>query len=417
MSVPNLVSSQELAEICNKDGEFRLAARFWTGGLRMILGEKELAVSVDNGVASAAPPAHSDGVITLAGPPELWDPLLSKVPPRMLNDLATLLEFGMTLEGNRVTYAQYYPAIMRVIELLRPGNPDARTEVSESGKTPRFDTPVGRYIHLDLGGQDYRVYFEEAGQGLPLLLQHTAGCHGAQWRHLFEVPEITRRFRLIAYDLPFHGKSIPPVGKRWWTEEYRLTGDFVRSVPVGLARALKLEEPVFMGCSVGGLLALDLAYHHPDVFRAVISLEGALKVESLGREQLPLLWHPQVSNEFKARLMNALMSPTSPEPYRKETSQVYAAGWPPVFLGDLHYYIEEFDLTDKAREIDTRKVQVHILNAEYDFSGSAELGQAAHEAIQGSTWTFMDGLGHFPMSEDPERFIRYLLPVLDKIAG
>ena len=29
----------------------------------------------------------------------------------------------------------------------------------------------------------------------------------------------------------------------------------------------------------------------------------------------------------------------------------------------------------------------------------------------------MEGLGHFPMSEDPERFRRYLLPVLDEIAG
>ena len=27
----------------------------------------------------------------------------------------------------------------------------------------------------------------------------------------------------------------------------------------------------------------------------------------------------------------------------------------------------------------------------------------------------MQGLGHFPMSEDPEKFISYLLPVLEKI--
>ena len=28
----------------------------------------------------------------------------------------------------------------------------------------------------------------------------------------------------------------------------------------------------------------------------------------------------------------------------------------------------------------------------------------------------MKGLGHFPMSEDPPKFIAYLLPVLEKIA-
>ena len=29
----------------------------------------------------------------------------------------------------------------------------------------------------------------------------------------------------------------------------------------------------------------------------------------------------------------------------------------------------------------------------------------------------MKDLGHFPMSENPEKFIGYLLPVLDKIRG
>lgn len=415
MSLDHIVSSEKLAEICNGDGEFRLAARFWNGGLRLVMGGKTLTIGVSNGVAQAGAEGEM-GIVTLSASEEVWAQLTAMVPPRFFNDIAPLLEMGMELQGDPMVFAQYYPAIMRAIELLRPVNPEKRA-VSEKGATPRFDTPKGRYIHLDLDGHDHRIYFEEAGQGIPLLLQHTAGCHGAQWRHLFEVPEITSRFRLIAYDLPFHGKSIPPVGKTWWAEEYCLTGDFVRSVPVQLARALELENPAFMGCSVGGVMALDLAYHHPDVFSAVISLEGSLKIGIQGDEQLAALWHPQVSNEFKARLMDGLMSPTSPEPYRKETSMVYAAGWPPLFLGDLNYYMKEFDLTDKAHEIDTSKVAVHILSAEYDFSGTMEMGKAAHEAIAGSTWTQMKGLGHFPMSEDPERFIEYLLPVLDKIAG
>ena len=29
----------------------------------------------------------------------------------------------------------------------------------------------------------------------------------------------------------------------------------------------------------------------------------------------------------------------------------------------------------------------------------------------------MKGLGHFPMSEDPQAFLSHLLPVLAKIAG
>lgn len=278
----------------------------------------------------------------------------------------------------------------------------------------RFDTPVGRYVHLELDGYDHRVYFEEAGDGIPMLLQHTAGAHGSQWRHLFEDERITSRFRLIAYDLPFHGKSLPPAGRRWWQSEYRLTTEFLMSVPLALAEALQLVRPVYMGCSIGGLLALDLARFHGSRFRAVIGLEPALKVDG-NFEALRGLWHPRVSNEYKAALMYGLMAPTSPEALRRETSFVYSQGWPPSFLGDLYYYIEDHDLRREAASIDTRQCAVHLLSGEYDYSATPAHGRAAQEAIPGSTYRTMEGMGHFPMSENPQRFIEVLLPVLDDI--
>jgi pimeloyl-ACP methyl ester carboxylesterase len=122
-----------------------------------------------------------------------------------------------------------------------------------------------------------------------------------------------------------------------------------------------------------------------------------------------------VGNDYKARLMNGLMSPTSPEAYRKETSAVYASGWPPSFRGDLWYYVADYDLRGEAGAIDTARTPVHILTGEYDASGTLEHGQAAHQAIPGSTWAAMPGLGHFPMSENPEAFLTHLLPVLERV--
>lgn len=414
MSKPALPSSEFLASACADDPEFQIAARYWHGGLRLRMGDHTLAIRLEDGKPLAGDPGDGVGVITLAGDPSLWTSMLSAVPPRFMNDISPAMGLGLEQSGDELVFAQYYPAIMRAIELLRPQSVSEINAVMEGGAVPRFDAPTGRYVHLELGGSDHRIYFEEAGSGIPLLLQHTAGCHGTQWRHLFENPAITDHFRLIAYDLPFHGKSIPPIDQRWWTETYRLRGAFLRSVPVSLAAALELEQPAFMGCSVGGLLALDLALHHPDLFRAVISVEGALHVGG-GTDELKAFWHPQVGSEYKARLMNGLMSPTSPEPYRKETTQIYASGWPPVFLGDLHYYLEEFDIREEAVQIDASQVAVHILSGEYDFSATVEAGREAHEAISGSTWSAMPGLGHFPMSEDPKRFFEFLMPVLDRI--
>ncbi|HEY5647850.1 MAG TPA: alpha/beta hydrolase [Pseudomonadales bacterium] len=410
-----LPTAQAWAEACRADGEFALAARHWNGGIRLVIGATELALKVVEG--EVAPGNADAGVIEYSGDEAVWQRVLAATPPRFHNDLMANVSSGMGLSrsGDPVNGAQYYAAVARAIELLRDGHGDGPALVPARASAT-FDAPVGRYVHVDLDGADYRLYFEEAGEGIPLLMQHTAGCHGSQWRHLFEVPEITSRFRLIAYDLPYHGKSLPPTGTAWWSKRYDLEGDFLRSVPVALCRALGLERPVFMGCSVGGLLALDLAYTHADLFRAVISVEGALNIEG-DQADLQELWHPQVSNEYKARLMEGLMSPSSPKAYRKETSFVYASGWPPAFLGDLYYYVHDFDLRDRAGRIDTAKVGVHILSGEYDWSGTAELGRAAHEAIAGSTWAEMTGVGHFPMSENPEAFVRYLLPVLERIAG
>lgn len=397
------------------DGELRLAVRHWTGGIRLAIGDVLTGFSVTEGVIGPGVPDPGPDVISLTGSAEGWAPLLEAVPARLANDVMLLVGAGvLDLDADPTRYWQYLPALERTVELLRPPSSVPRPVPHERGPLPRHDAPVGRYVHVAVDGLDHRIYYEEAGTGIPMLLQHTAGAHSVQWRHLFENRDITEHFRLIAYDLPFHGKSIPPVDRRWWEEEYRLTGAFLRQVPVALAAALDLVRPVFMGCSVGGLLALDLALHHDDVFRAVVSLEGSLRIGG-SPEALLGFWNPQVSNQTKARVMEGLCAPTSPEAYVKEVSQVYSAGWPPAFLGDLHYYMTDFDIRDRATEIDTSRCAVHILSGEYDYSGTAEMGAVAHAAITGSTHTTMPGVGHFPMQENPDVLFRHLLPVLEKI--
>lgn len=413
------VDLETWAEKCNADGEFAAAARHWQGGLILDMGGQEIGLTVSDGQAQAGV-ASGSGVVKYSASEAVWQEVLKATPSRFHNDLMANISVAGGISSERpedsVVHAQYYPAIMRAVELLRPEGEHYPLRDGDVSAHGCIDMPVGRYVHLNLGGFDHRIYFEEAGEGIPVLMQHTAGCHGSQWRHLFEMSEITSRFRLIAYDLPCHGKSVPPVEKDWWGQTYNLEGEFLRSVPLGLAEVLGLDEPIFMGCSVGGLLALDLAHRHADVFRAVISVEGALTIGG-SMEALGDLWHPQISNDYKARLMDGLMSPTSPKAYRKETSFVYASGWPPAFIGDLYYYIQDYDLTDRAHEIDTNQVGVHILSGEYDYSGTSELGKAASDAIEGSTWAEMKGVGHFPMSENPEAFKQYLLPILERLAG
>ena len=180
---------------------------------------------------------------------------------------------------------------------------------------------TGRYVTLTVEGTDYRVYYEENGTGIPLVCQHTAGSDGRQYRHILSDPDITSDFRVIVYDLPYHGKSLPPDGVEWWKVEYKLRAAFFKEFVLKFVKALDLTDPVFMGCSMGGHLAADLALNHPDEFRACIALEGALESHDI-QDIMPWWNHPRLSNDSKPSLMYTMMAPQSPEARRSEERRV-----------------------------------------------------------------------------------------------
>lgn len=277
-----------------------------------------------------------------------------------------------------------------------------------------ISTITGKYVPIDVEGTEYRVYFEESGTGIPLVCQHTAGSDGRQYRHILEDPEITDHFRVIVYDLPYHGKSMPPEGLEWWKVEYKLRAEFFKEFVLKFVEALDLHNPVFMGCSMGGHLAADLALNHPNDFRACIALEGALESHDI-QDIMPWWNHPRLSNDSKPSLMYTMMAPQSPESRKNETIWMYSQGAPPVFHGDLYYYGIDYDTTDTAKNIDTSKVALHILSGTYDWSATPAKCRALHQEVVGSTYTQMEEVGHFPMSENPDKFKTYLMPVLDQI--
>lgn len=286
---------------------------------------------------------------------------------------------------------------------------------------PGFEAITGRYLWLEVSGTRYRVYIEQAGDGIPLVCQHTAGADTRQWRHLMNDPDVTRRFRVIAADLPFHGKSVPPEDVEWWKQEYRLTKAFLLAFHAALCSALELDAPVYLGCSVGGHLAPDLALERPELYSAVIGVQSGLgfapELSAAMQPHLEYLHHPRIGNDFKGASMRGLCGPHSPEPSVRETTYVYSSNAPAVFKGDLYYYFNDHTLTaaDAAR-IDTRRVAVYFLTGEYDPTTSPAETRLLADAVAGSHFTPMKGMGHFGMSEDYANFHHYLLPVLDDIA-
>lgn len=269
----------------------------------------------------------------------------------------------------------------------------------------------GGYVHFDIKGQSHRVYFESAGTGPVLLCLHTAGSDSRQYRGILNCAAITERFQVVCFDLPYHGKSSPPAG--WQQREYQLTSQLYVDTILGFMQAMNIEQPLAMGCSIGGRVVLHLALQHPEKFRGLIGLQSGAHVNPY--YNLEWLHRPDVhGGEVCAGIVSGLIGPHAAGADRWETLWHYMQGGPGVFKGDLHFYKAQGDLRAIAHQIDTRKCPLHLLTGEFDYSCTPDDSRDLAQMIAGAHLKIMPGLGHFPMSEAPEEFIAHLLPVLQK---
>lgn len=105
------------------DAELAHAVRFWTGALYLAEGDARGALRFEAGRftgagASAAPAGPRD--VEIAAAPGEWEKLLAKVPPPFYQDVfGASLHHPVSLGGDVETVYAYYPAIRRVIEILR----------------------------------------------------------------------------------------------------------------------------------------------------------------------------------------------------------------------------------------------------------------------------------------------------------
>ncbi|WP_305969206.1 MULTISPECIES: alpha/beta fold hydrolase [unclassified Mameliella] len=271
---------------------------------------------------------------------------------------------------------------------------------------------TGRYAHVEIAGRRHRIYFEEAGEGRPVLCLHTAGAHTGQWRHLMNDADVTGANRLIAFDMPWHGKSLPPDG--FQTEEYLLTTEGYIDTVLAMVDALGLDRPILAGCSMGGRIALQLAALHPERFSGFIAIEAS----DFQPAWYDIDWFDRPDahgGEMGAALVSTNISPHAPLADRWATLWMFMASGPGVFRGDLSFYTQDDSLVGRLGQIDTTRTPVHFLVGAYDLTCTPEDARRTADAIAGATLSVMDELGHFPMSEHPEGFRPFFVEALERM--
>lgn len=130
--------------------------------------------------------------------------------------------------------------------------------------------------------RDTRLYFETAGGNEPTLLFIHGMCGGV-WNWHDQFSRLSSEFRCIAYDRRAHGRS--EAGSK--DQSLRTHVDDAAA----MIKAMGMDQPVLVGSSAGGAIAIELLYRYPDLVSGAVVIEPAM---------LNLV--PEEEAEFRAEL-------------------------------------------------------------------------------------------------------------------
>ena len=114
------IDTARVVAAANADGEFALQARLWNATITIANGADVIALTVAQGRVANAVANAAAAQVRISGPPSGWDEMLRPIPKPFYHDLrAAAAHHGFAIEGDLMHTAAYYPAIRRLIELLR----------------------------------------------------------------------------------------------------------------------------------------------------------------------------------------------------------------------------------------------------------------------------------------------------------
>jgi pimeloyl-ACP methyl ester carboxylesterase len=419
------VDAQKLFATVSTDRELAYKLRAFTGTVRIELPAQTIDLAFDDGVGTEVTEVDPASVeitpaVSFQAPEEFWETSFSQQLVHGYESVIMASMHGLVLNGDFVSVvAPWQGGWARLYKLVRESVVGAIERKPFTDPFRQTDNAVGRYVYALAEGTEARVYYETAGQGpVALMLQATAGADSRQYRHLLADPRMQERFTMYAYDLPYHGRSLPPFDVRWWEQPYAPTMESMVEWVVAIKNAIGLDRPFFMGTSVGGQLALDLAAEAPGDFSAFISVNGWY-----GAPEFPpgfsndLFRTPPISSDYAPQLNFAGTAPVAPEQYAHEIYWVYRSAFPGIYAGDNDYFGYDHDLAKNGHKIDAVAKPVYVVTGEWDTASDDEEvgGPAVERNIKGAKFVKLDSLGHFAPCDDPIGFSDGILPVLDEI--
>lgn len=252
---------------------------------------------------------------------------------------------------------------------------------------------------------DIALSYGEAGDpdGAPVIFAHALGTDHSLWEAV--LPHLPQGLRLIAYDLRGHGASGVPEGP------YAM-GTLVRDAE-RLLEHLGLRDTVFVGLSLGGMVAQGLAVKRLDLVRGLVLSNTAAKIGS------PKQWQERMEAVEAGGM--AAIAPATIERWfaRGNRTSAQAAHWrakleaTPVagYLGCC----AAISGTDFYTPTSGLRLPTLGIAGSEDGSTPADLVRETLDLIPGADFHLIRRSGHLPCVEQPEAYAEALSGFLTRI--
>ena len=252
----------------------------------------------------------------------------------------------------------------------------------------------GIRIHAEVQGPD---------NGPAVVFSNSLGTTLHLWDPI--LPYLPQGLRIIRYDMRGHGRSDVP-------EAPYSMGQLVSDAEA-VCDAFDVRDAVFVGLSVGGMIAQGLAVKRPDIIRALVLSNTAAKIGN------PKFWQERIDT-----IRTNGMTAASGEIMKRWFGQAFFEGpemihWKEMFEAvDVRGYMgvcAAIAGTDFYTPTSGLRIPTLGIAGSEDGSTPPDLVRETVDLIPGSQFVLIRGVGHLPCVEQPQTFAGHLTQFMHNV--
>jgi len=235
-----------------------------------------------------------------------------------------------------------------------------------------------------------KIYYVESGTGTPVVLVHGNTGSSAWWSQVMDLPG----YRVVALDLPNFGRSEPLE-----LADIDVYADHL----VAFIAALRLDQPVVVGHSLGGGVVMSMVARNPKIAKAIVLIDSA----SPSGLVTPEAHYPYIemfkTNRDLLRQGLAAVAPTMKNDEFLDRLTDDAMKMAPLAFAGNARALERFNYVGRAGAF---KGPALVLWGAKDRIITETMARETAAAYEGATLEIVASVGHSLMVEDPAAFKR-----------